>query len=178
MSDITIRRAAAADAPALGTIHVRAWQAAYRGQMPDAYLDGLSAEERAAGWCRGLSRSRHADPVLVAELDGRVVAFAALGPVDGAPATGELRAINVDPAAWSSGVSRLLAAACEELRRLGHRDALLWVLPGNARARRFYRRAGWATDGATQTTEIFGVTVEEVRYRTRLDAAPEPPADG
>jgi hypothetical protein len=49
---VTIRRATVQDAPALGRLHVRAWQAAYRGQMPDDYLDGLRPEERAAGWER------------------------------------------------------------------------------------------------------------------------------
>ena len=46
---VTVRHARAGDAPDLGLVHVRAWQAAYRGQMPDDYLDGLRPEERAAG---------------------------------------------------------------------------------------------------------------------------------
>jgi len=50
---VTVRHAAVGDAPALGRVHVRAWQAAYRGQMPDDYLDGLRPEEREAGWERG-----------------------------------------------------------------------------------------------------------------------------
>jgi len=53
---VTVRHATVDDAPALGRVHVRAWQAAYRGQMPDDYLEGLRAEERAAGWERGPSR--------------------------------------------------------------------------------------------------------------------------
>jgi hypothetical protein len=40
------------------------------------------------------------------------------------------------------------------------------VLTGNARARRFYEIAGWA-DGDQRTSEVFGVTVPEVRYRRR-----------
>jgi GNAT superfamily N-acetyltransferase len=28
-------------------VHVRSWQAAYRGLLPDEYLDGLRAEDRA-----------------------------------------------------------------------------------------------------------------------------------
>jgi hypothetical protein len=46
---ITVRHATVGDAPALGRVHVRAWQAAYRGHKPDDYLDGLRPEERAAG---------------------------------------------------------------------------------------------------------------------------------
>ncbi len=36
-----IRAAEPADAAALGRVHVRAWQAAYPGVMPDDFLDGL-----------------------------------------------------------------------------------------------------------------------------------------
>jgi hypothetical protein len=73
---VTIRRATVQDAPALGRLHVRAWQAAYRGQMPEDYLDGLRPEERAAGWERSLRRDRDQDPVLVAQQEDRVVGFA------------------------------------------------------------------------------------------------------
>jgi hypothetical protein len=44
---------------------------------------------------------------------------------------------------------------------------VLWVLAGNARARRFYEIAGWVADGAERTSEVFGATVSEVRYRRR-----------
>jgi RimJ/RimL family protein N-acetyltransferase len=60
-----------------------------------------------------------------------------------------------------------LEAAQAELDRMGFAESVLWVVPGNARARRFYERAGWATDGTERTAEVFGVTVPEVRYRRR-----------
>jgi hypothetical protein len=47
---VTVRLATAADVPAMGRLHVRAWQAAYQGHVPDDYLDGLRAEDRVAGW--------------------------------------------------------------------------------------------------------------------------------
>jgi ribosomal protein S18 acetylase RimI-like enzyme len=172
-SVVTIRRATVLDAPALGQVHVRAWQAAYRGQMPDDYLDGLRPEERAAGWERGLSRDRDRDPVLVAEEDGRVVGFAVVGPAEDPEGAGELYAINVGPDRWGTGAGRaLLAAAQAELARLDYAEAVLWVLPDNARARRFYELAGWTTDGTQRTSEVLGVVVPEVRYRRRLQDLP------
>jgi ribosomal protein S18 acetylase RimI-like enzyme len=172
---VTVRRATVQDAATLGRVHVRAWQAAYRGQMPDDYLDGLRPEERAAGWARGLGRDRSHDPVLVAEQAGQVVGFAVVGPAEDPEGAGELYAINVDPDHWGTGAGRaLLVAAQTELARLGYAEAVLWVLPGNARARRFYEVAGWATDGAERTIEVQGVVVPEVRYRRRLDDPPGP----
>jgi L-amino acid N-acyltransferase YncA len=165
----TIRRATVEDAPAIGGVHVRAWQAAYRSQLPDAYLDGLRAEDRAEGWARGLARDRSAEPVLVAERDGTVVGVAAVGPAEEPAGYGELYLINVDPDHWGAGAGRALLAAAEaSLTQLGYSDAVLWVLPGNHRARRFYERAGWAADGARRTQEVQGVVVDEVRYHRRL----------
>jgi GNAT superfamily N-acetyltransferase len=167
---VTVRHARVGDAAALGRVHVRAWQAAYRGQLPDDYLDGLRPEEREAGWERGLRRDRARDPVLVAERDGRVVGFAVLRAAEDPEGAGELSAINVDPDHWGTGAGRaLLAAAHGELARLGFQEAVLWVLPGNRRARRFYEAAGWVADGAERTAEVFGVVVAEVRYRRRLE---------
>ena len=40
------------DADRIGAIQVRAWRAAYRGVMPDAYLDELDVDDRAAYWRR------------------------------------------------------------------------------------------------------------------------------
>jgi ribosomal protein S18 acetylase RimI-like enzyme len=165
---VRVRPATAADAPAMGRLHVRAWQAAYRGHMPDDYLDGLRAEDRAAGWERFLGREREWGAVLVAEQGGVVTGFVNLGPAEDPPGAGELYAINVDPDAWGTGAGRaLLQAAQAELARLGFEETVLWVLPANARARRFYEIAGWACDGTERTMEVQGVVVPEVRYRRR-----------
>jgi RimJ/RimL family protein N-acetyltransferase len=54
------------------------------------------------------------------------------------------------PAWWSAGLGRALTdAALAELRAVGYRRVVLWTLTGNARARRFYDKAGFAPDGAT-----------------------------
>jgi len=42
-----IRHARRGDADEVARVHVRAWQAAYRGLLPDAYLDALRPEDRA-----------------------------------------------------------------------------------------------------------------------------------
>jgi ribosomal protein S18 acetylase RimI-like enzyme len=170
---VTIRRATVQDAPALGRLNVRMVQAAYGGQMPDERLDGPWPEERAAGWERGLRRDRDQDPVLVAEEAGRVVGFAVVGPAQDPEGAGELCAITVDPDHRGTGAgSALLAAAQAELARLGYAEAVLWVLPDNARARRFYEVAGWTRDGTQRSSEVLGVVVREVRYRRRLQDLP------
>lgn len=169
--DLIIRAAHVDDADVMGIIHVRAWQSAYRGVMPDAYLDALSAEERAEMW-RGILGGQDGSPVLVAVLDGRVVGFATVGaePTEGEQsASGELYAMNLDPDVWGRGIGRaLLQRTAEELVGLGFPDAVLWVVPENQRARALYESDGWRADGAVATEEILGVTVTDIRYRKKL----------
>ncbi len=158
-----LRPAREEDARAIADIHVRTWQTAYRGLLPDDLLDGLSVERREQVWRDLLA---HGDQdVVVADEDGGIVGFASSGPSREAPAEGELYAIYVTPEAWGTGAGRmLLSAAAAALAARGYDSALLWVLEDNARARRFYERAGWLEDGRKLET-LGGVEVAETRYR-------------
>jgi GNAT superfamily N-acetyltransferase len=176
------RPAVAADAGALADLHIRAWQWAYRGQMPDAFLDALAADrERRAAWRRDrLARAADDERTWVVEIDGAIVGFADTGPsrdADATPGTAELLAIYLDQAVIGRGVGRrLLAHAVADLRQRGYRAATLWVLAGNERARRFYAAAGWRPDGATKIESGPGFELQEVRYRLTIgpDSAASP----
>ena len=88
----------------------------------------------------------------------------ALTPAGLAGATGELYTLYVAPAHWSTGAGRALTdAALDGLRAAGYRRVVLWTLTENARARRFYDKAGFAPDGATNILAGLG-QVEELRY--------------
>jgi ribosomal protein S18 acetylase RimI-like enzyme len=162
------------DAAALGAVHVRAWQAAYRGGlMPDDYLDLLSAEERAEMWSTALEqppgprRSR----LVVEDASGTAIGFILVGPEEGDDdtPTGELYAINVDPDYWGTGAGRALHdAGVEALAEAGFDLAVLWVHPDNARARSFYESLGWQSDDVTRQAEVLGVEVPELRYSISL----------
>ena len=83
--------------------------------------------------------------------------------------TGELYALYVRPAWWSTGTGRaLMERVLARTAAAGYESVVLWVLRDNLRARRFYERAGFAPDGATNVLERLG-EVPEVRYRRRLD---------
>jgi GNAT superfamily N-acetyltransferase len=120
------------------------------------------------------------------EDDGRVTGWAALGPyrtqgdipLPGPPdGGGELYSLYVHPDRHGTGTGRaLMAAALAEGVRRGWPRMLLWVLEGNAHARRFYEKAGFAYDGLDNSFEIDGVTVPEVRYVRSL-AGLEPAED-
>ncbi|MFF4019052.1 GNAT family N-acetyltransferase [Streptomyces sp. NPDC001843] len=157
-----------ADCDRVSEIRIGGWRTAYRGLMPQSYLDALSvAEDAARRRARfGQGDGRHVN--LVAERDGEVLGWAALGPYregDTYTGDGELYAIYVDSRHSGTGIGRALLQ--ESLRRCvaaGHPRMFLWVLKENAPARRFYERAGFRADGAEEPFQVDGVAVPEVRY--------------
>jgi ribosomal protein S18 acetylase RimI-like enzyme len=139
--------------------------------MPDEYLEGLQPEERVAMWRGRISRTE-LPPLLVAELSGDVVGFAAFGPAQpglDSSGVGQLYAVNLDPAHWRKGIGRaLLRNVTTALTAMKFREAVLWVVPENVRARALYEAEGWTEDGGVRTEEVLGATVAEVRYRRQL----------
>ena len=80
----------------------------------------------------------------------------------------ELYALYVHPAWWSTGTGRaLMDRVLAKVRAAGYACITLWVLEPNARARRFYRRAGFGPDGARHVLDDLG-GVTEIRYRRAL----------
>ena len=170
-----LRPAVPGDAAAIATIHVKAWRHAYAGLLPDYVLDELDA----ARWGAQRADRLRADggpwsaEDHVAELDGEIVGFTTVGrcrDADAGPDDGEVFAIYVDPDRWGSGIGRALIALAERrLRERGARRVVLWVLAGNDRARRFYERAGYSTDGGTKPwVGERGESVPEIRYVKEL----------
>jgi GNAT superfamily N-acetyltransferase/catechol 2,3-dioxygenase-like lactoylglutathione lyase family enzyme len=172
---VLVRPATTDDAAALGVVHVRSWQVAYRGQVPQEHLDRLDPRQRRLGWLRWLQDNPPPAAVLVAQDgSGEVVGFVNVAPSrdeDTDPRlVGEVQAVYVLPEHWGQGTGRLLMeAALRRLRVYGYREVTLWVLASNERARRFYEAGGWRPDGATKTDASRGFPLTEVRYR-RTDA--------
>lgn len=170
-AEAAVRRAGLRDAQALAALHVRAWQAAYRGILDDAFLRGLSAGQRLPGWT-----ARLADPAIttfVAERAGRLAGFVVAGrsrdPTD-LPGKAEIHSLYVDEASWRAGIgSALLARAVERLREQGFTDAVVWVLAENLRARTFYEARGFAPGAPPRRTVVLGGRpCEETRYAMSL----------
>ncbi|WP_225835683.1 GNAT family N-acetyltransferase [Streptomyces sp. NK08204] len=167
---VRVRAMTLADCDRVSEIRVRGWQSAYRGLMPQPYLDALSVERDAERRRARFHESDDAVVNLVAEREGKVLGWAAYGPYqDGEVRTAdaELYAVYVDPAHLGGGIGRALLSASAE-RCSAYPRMLLWVLKENTRARRFYERAGFRPDGAEEAVETGGVPVPEVRYSKAL----------
>lgn len=172
---IRIRPMTSADCDRVAEIRVGGWQSAYRGLIPQSYLDAMDVAQDAERRRTYFAQADGSVVDLVAELAGEIVGWACHGPYrDGEVRTedAELYAIYVDCGRYGAGVGHALLQ--ESLRRCtaaGHARMLLWVLRDNARARHFYERAGFLTDGAEEPFEVDGVEVPEVRYARELPVA-------
>ncbi len=166
---MTIRLATVSDAASVGRVHVESWRVAYRGIMPDEKIARMDLPTRTAFWTERIAVREW--PVFVVEERGQVVAFCHMipspDPDDDAKKTGHITSIHVLPGLRSHGHGRaLLAQAFAEFRRRGYAEVTLWVLEGNASARRFYETVGFREDGGRKT--YLGTEVPEVRYRIGL----------
>jgi L-amino acid N-acyltransferase YncA len=167
---INIRKATKIDASAIAAVHIRSWQAAYRGHFPDEFLNSLDSqfERRKETWTLVLDQPpSERSAVWVAETDGKLCGFAHITPSRGGEGAdvGEVSSIYLEPEQWDKGIGmQLLKTATDDLRRMGFERAILWVLDANEHAKRFYEAAGWAPDGGSKIQNVWGIVCNEISY--------------
>jgi len=169
-----IRTATERDAEKIASVHVRSWQSAYQGLIPQSYLDRLNVEQRKTSWARYLRNTTGSrEGCLVAEEDETIIGFANFVPSrdeDSDPMmTTELASIYLLAERWNQGIGWALFKEVVELWRLAeYQEATLWVLNSNKRAINFYERSGWFIDGKEKSDSTFGVLLNESRYRYKI----------
>ena len=133
---VAIRPAESRDAEAIAEIWHLGWHDAHDGHVPPELV-----EIRTEASFFDRAPRRIADTT-VATVDGDVAGFVMV--VDD-----EVEQVFVSAAARGTGVAdRLMHEAERQVRENGHAKAWLAVVAGNARARRFYERAGWVDEGS------------------------------
>ena len=167
---VALRDARPSDARAMAELNVAAWRAFFVGLVPQALIDGQQAEPRVRYWEEHLPSVPPAR-TWVAQRGGRVIGFTQVGPSrdPDAPEAAELYGMYVLPEVVGTGVGRALMEAALEYCRAGPwREAILWTLPGDHRAARFYRSWGWEPEGVAKTGHSPLGDIDSVRYRLRL----------
>jgi GNAT superfamily N-acetyltransferase len=168
----SVRNAKPDDCAAIAAVHVRAWQAVYRGHMPDEFLDDLNVGERTEMWRKLCVRPGRV-LLVMDDFDGSISGFCDLIPsrdADAKSTTAEISAVYVSPARWRQGIGKeLLSEAVARARGAGFSEVTLWVLDANQRARTFYEKLGFILDGSTKEDDRWGdFVIREVRYRKPL----------
>ncbi len=168
-SQLQIRLASPNDAAAIASIHVKGWQEAYRGLIPQNYLDSLNISERQQLWQKRLDASQSDQKTFVIEIKNEVLGFSSFGPSRDSSDPGEIYAIYIAPSWWRHRLGQeLLTASVAALKEDSYQEAILWVLSKNERAIRFYQQAGWHPDAASRDEKILNDSVQEVRYHIYL----------
>jgi L-amino acid N-acyltransferase YncA len=169
-----VRPARPGDAARIAEIHVRSWQQAYRGLVPQDYLDAIDQNARQQLWAQSLAaadRARGGTFVIVDPAD-QILGFATARESrdeDAATDTGEVWAIYLATDSWRRGIGRtLMSAVTECLTDLDYAELTLWVLADNVRARHFYAAVGFRPDGVAKVDDRRGFQVQELRYRRSL----------
>lgn len=167
MSGWTVHVAQSGEAEELGLVHVTVWRQAYAGLMPAAYLAGLDPVAFADRWRARLEDPSWPSRTWVARDDEGICGIVTAGPGRDAdcPTVEELYAVNMLERAHGTGIADALLA-----RAIGDRPSYLWVLEGNARARAFYRRHGFADEGGRKPEPATGVV--EIRMARGSVATP------
>ena len=147
---------------AMSLIHALGWRDTYRGYVPDDYMAREITDDRwvpyfredhRAGRCRGLLLCRDGDPVSCVNYGPARVENYNAGSVctfdsRGYESWGEIISFYTHPAERGKGYGgRLFEEALARLRANGHRNAFVFVLRENEKARRFYAAHGFAWDG-------------------------------
>jgi GNAT superfamily N-acetyltransferase len=134
---VSLRPASVEDAEAVATIWCDGWRDGHLGRVPEALVAARTPES-----FRSRAAQRVGNTVVaVAGTSHEVAGFVMV--VDD-----EVEQVYVSANHRGTSVAGLLLAEAERLvAAAGHRRAWLAVVAGNARARRFYERCGWADDG-------------------------------
>lgn len=159
VAEAVIRPVRDVDAEALGRVHAQCWHETYDHLISEATLANLSPRRMAELWTHWMSQGPD-HHLYVALVEGEIVGFVGSGPArdDDAPRERELYFIYLLDAFHGTGLGqRLFDAACDA------RPGYLWVAEDNPRAHGFYKRNGFAPDGATQIQPFLGEEIKEVR---------------
>ena len=163
---IRIRPATVDDADAIAALHLASWRTAYRGAVPDSYLDTLDDSQHKEKWRQRLLDGR--DFVLLAIEDAVVIAFCAVGPsvdADADQMTWLIANLHVVPDRKRHGIGKqVFDAAIDLAREHGALRVTLWVIEVNQPARRFYEKNAMRPDGGRRRDTTPGRDVQLVRY--------------
>lgn len=154
----------------LAALHVRAWQQAYAGLLPEKFLNELKADDRAEMWKRSLQNE---DLAVFLDFDQEsLIGFAACGichDTDAKPSWGELGALYYLKPYWGTGRAAILyEQAIDHLRASGKSTITLWVLDTNAQGIKFYSKHGFIFDGKEKSEKISEFTMRELRMTLDL----------
>lgn len=147
-------------------IYEESWKSAYKGMLPQDYLDHIPEGH----WVENLTaKERHS---LVMIEDDQMIGTSSYAPsrLSRLEGFGEIISIYMLPDYIGKGYGKqLLHETIKCLKEEGYHDLYLWVLEENTHARKFYEHAGFIQSDDIIEDVIGGKVVHEVRYQYHID---------
>lgn len=145
----------------ISKIYESSWKYAYKGIIPQDYLDSIPTGQ----WANSINKVGLNSLVLTDH--GRIIGTASFckSRWEKYSDYGEVVSIYFLPDYIGKGYGSLLLKKCmEELKQYGFHKVLLWVLEDNHRARKFYEKFGFIYSEVFKDENIGGKDVREVLY--------------
>lgn len=157
------------DRNALSRVYEESWKHAYRGIIPQDYLDGIPRGQWAA------SADKPSVSTLVMFEEGEMIGTSSFCPsrFEDMAGWGEIVSIYILPDFMGKGYGKqLFEEVLRGLKETGFRDIFLWVLEENTNARGFYERQGFVPNGKYFDDNIGGKPLREIMYiKTQKDSS-------
>lgn len=142
MNNLIIWHAQQEDAPWIARVQVETWQSAYRGLIPQEYINTLDVSKKTEQWQKKIILNW--ELILIAVYNGKVVWFITWWESrDKIEYDWEIRAFYVlEECQWKWIGTQLFDAMGKEFKQLWFKSFYLWVLH-NWPAREFYENKWW-----------------------------------
>ena len=145
----------------VSSVYEQSWKHAYKGFIPQTYLDSIPAGR----WAASVSKPDMNN--LVLEDNGVIVGTSCYcaSRWEKFAEYGEIVSVYLLPEYTGKGYGRkLVERAVSELNLSGFEKVLLWVLEENTNARRFYEHLGFKNSGEVLNDNIGGKDLREIMY--------------
>ena len=153
------------DARAVAEIHTKSWQFAYKGIVPQDFLDAIDTNKREEKWAKGFIDNPSLIRLVAKDDNDSILGFVCgLKCRDNNPQIdSELWAIYVNPDKTQYGIGKsLFKSFTDELKNQGFSTMNVWVLEDNKIARSFYEKMGGKLSDHAKEIEIDGKKLIEL----------------
>jgi len=168
--DVKIRKATLKDVNVISNIYALSWKSAYKGIVPQKYLDVLKCNFWVSSFQNWINNN-----ILTAQLINEnempvgCVAYGKARDVNFAN-WGEIVSIYLLPDHFRKGYGqKLLQTAIIDMKLKGYENCYLWVLKENIKARNFYESNGFICNNDECFCEIMKKQLVDVRYILTLE---------
>ena len=146
---------------AISKVYEESWKYAYRGIVPQDYLESIPEGQ----WASNIEQADRKNLVMFE--DDKMIGTSSFGKsrVEEMNGFGEIISLYFLPDYMRKGYGRLLLqAVVGELKKMGFDKVFLWVLEENRNARYFYEKCGFTQTERCLSSDIGGKELKEVQY--------------